>query len=64
MLQATKAASEVWKSMSLDEKAKYTSYAREVWDNYLSAAPTRTSKPRKQVIYFFCKRFLLVNWII
>ncbi|KAF4356800.1 hypothetical protein F8388_000603 [Cannabis sativa] len=45
---ATKAASEVWKSMSLEEKAKYTSRAREVWDNYLSAAPTRPSKPRNQ----------------
>ncbi|XP_024029555.1 uncharacterized protein LOC21409759 [Morus notabilis] len=45
---ATKAASETWKSMSLDEKAKFTTRAREVWDNYLSAAPPRTPKPRKQ----------------
>ncbi|XP_070660685.1 uncharacterized protein [Malus domestica] len=45
---ATKAASDAWKSMSLDEKEKYTRRAREVWDNYLSAAPTRTPKPRKQ----------------
>ncbi|XP_062107483.1 uncharacterized protein LOC133818563 isoform X2 [Humulus lupulus] len=45
---ATKAASEVWKSMCLEEKAKYTSRAREVWDNYLSAAPARPSKPREQ----------------
>ncbi|XP_021832077.1 uncharacterized protein LOC110772022 isoform X1 [Prunus avium] len=45
---ATKAASDAWKSMSLEEKAKYTMRAREVWDNYLSTAPTRTPKPRKQ----------------
>ncbi|KAM1220114.1 hypothetical protein ACFX13_047958 [Malus domestica] len=45
---ATKAASDAWKSMSLDEKEKYTRRAREVWDNYLSTAPTRTPKPRKQ----------------
>ncbi|PON58497.1 E3 ubiquitin-protein ligase SIN-like [Trema orientale] len=45
---ATKAASEVWKSMSLEDKAKYTTRARQVWDNYLSAAPARASKPRKQ----------------
>ncbi|XP_024928861.3 uncharacterized protein LOC107416263 isoform X1 [Ziziphus jujuba] len=45
---ATKAASDAWKSMSLEEKAKYTRRAREVWDNYLSTAPVRTPKPRKQ----------------
>ncbi|GMY24259.1 E3 ubiquitin-protein ligase SINA-like 10 [Fagus crenata] len=45
---ATKAASDAWKSMSLEEKAKYTNRAREVWDNYLSTAPARTPKPRKQ----------------
>ncbi|XP_068335071.1 uncharacterized protein [Pyrus communis] len=45
---ATKAASDAWKSMSLDEKEKYTRRSREVWDNYLSTAPTRTPKPRKQ----------------
>ncbi|KAA8530634.1 hypothetical protein F0562_005432 [Nyssa sinensis] len=45
---ATKAASDTWKSMSLEEKAKYTTRAREVWDNYLSTAPARVPKPRKQ----------------
>ncbi|KAF3969557.1 hypothetical protein CMV_006662 [Castanea mollissima] len=45
---ATKAASDAWKSMSLEEKAKYTNRAREVWDNYLSTAPACTPKPRKQ----------------
>ncbi|KAL5582618.1 hypothetical protein UlMin_015060 [Ulmus minor] len=45
---ATKAASEAWKSMSLEDKAKYTTHARQVWDNYLSTAPTRIPKPRKQ----------------
>uniref|UniRef100_A0A5B7BKE3 Uncharacterized protein n=1 Tax=Davidia involucrata TaxID=16924 RepID=A0A5B7BKE3_DAVIN len=45
---ATKAASDAWKSMSLEEKAKYTRRAREVWDNYLSTAPPRVPKPRKQ----------------
>ncbi|RXH90552.1 hypothetical protein DVH24_035316 [Malus domestica] len=49
---ATKAASDAWKSMSLDEKEKYTRRAREVWDNYLSTAPTRTPKPRKQLFYY------------
>lgn len=39
--------------MSLEEKAKYTMRAREVWDNYLSTAPTRTPKPRKQVPIIF-----------
>lgn len=45
---ATKAASDAWKSMSLEEKATYTRRAREVWDNYLSTAPARAPKPRKQ----------------
>ncbi|XP_059643330.1 uncharacterized protein LOC132285181 [Cornus florida] len=45
---ATKAASDAWKSMSLEEKAKYTKRAREVWDNYLSNAPLCVPKPRKQ----------------
>ncbi|KDP22662.1 hypothetical protein JCGZ_02504 [Jatropha curcas] len=45
---ATKAASDAWKSMSLEEKAKYTRRAREVWDDYLSTAPARIPKPRKQ----------------
>lgn len=49
LLQATKAASDAWKSMSLEEKAKYTRHAREVWDNYLTTAPVRIPKPRKQV---------------
>lgn len=45
---ATKAASDAWKSMSLEEKAKYTKRSREVWDNYLTTAPARAPKPRKQ----------------
>lgn len=45
---ATKAASDAWKLMSPDEKAKYTTRAREVWDKYLSATPARTPKPRRQ----------------
>lgn len=48
--QATKAASDAWKSMSLEEKAKYTKRAREVWDKYLSTSPARSPKPRKQVM--------------
>lgn len=49
LIQATKAASDAWKLMSPDEKAKYTTRAREVWDKYLSATPPRTPKPRRQV---------------
>ncbi|XP_058228340.1 uncharacterized protein LOC131336489 isoform X4 [Rhododendron vialii] len=49
---ATKAASDAWKSMSVEEKAKYTRRAREVWDNYLSTAPARVSKPRRQLFYY------------
>ncbi|KAI8541919.1 hypothetical protein RHMOL_Rhmol08G0097900 [Rhododendron molle] len=45
---ATKAASDAWKSMSVEEKAKYSRRAREVWDNYLSTAPARVPKPRRQ----------------
>ncbi|XP_022745545.1 uncharacterized protein LOC111295942 isoform X1 [Durio zibethinus] len=45
---ATKAASDAWKLMSIEEKAKYTRHAREVWDDYLSTAPARIPKPRKQ----------------
>ncbi|PPR88107.1 hypothetical protein GOBAR_AA32577 [Gossypium barbadense] len=45
---ATKAASDAWKLMSIEEKEKYTRRAREVWDNYLSTAPARIPKPRKQ----------------
>ncbi|THG03298.1 hypothetical protein TEA_023229 [Camellia sinensis var. sinensis] len=49
---ATKAASDAWKSMSVEEKAKYTRRAREVWDNYLSTAPARVPKPRRQLFYY------------
>ncbi|KAG7943042.1 hypothetical protein I3843_15G019500 [Carya illinoinensis] len=45
---ATKAASDAWKCMGFEEKAKYTNHAREVWDNYLSTTTARTPKPRKQ----------------
>lgn len=38
--------------MSLEEKAKYTTRAREVWDNYLSSTPAREPKPRKQVLSY------------
>ncbi|KAH7850825.1 hypothetical protein Vadar_003433 [Vaccinium darrowii] len=44
---ATKAASDAWKSMSVEEKSKYTRRAREVWDDYLSAAPSCVPKPRR-----------------
>lgn len=37
--------------MGLEEKAKYTKRSREVWDNYLTTAPARAPKPRKQVAY-------------
>lgn len=45
---ATKAASDAWKLMSPEEKAKYTNRAREVWDKYLSTTPARVPKPRRQ----------------
>lgn len=45
---ATKAASDAWKLMGPEEKAKYTNRAREVWDKYLSATPARVPKPRRQ----------------
>ncbi|XP_057487763.1 uncharacterized protein LOC130773831 isoform X2 [Actinidia eriantha] len=45
---ATKAASDAWKSMSVEEKAKYAKRARDVWDNYLSTAPACVPKPRRQ----------------
>ncbi|CAA0843104.1 Unknown protein [Striga hermonthica] len=45
---ATKAASDAWKLMSPEEKAKYTNRAREVWDKYLSSTPARIPKPRRQ----------------
>lgn len=52
MFQATKAASDAWKCMSHEDKAKYTKRARDVWDNYLSTAPARAPKPRKQVMLY------------
>ncbi|KAJ0954441.1 putative chromatin remodeling & transcriptional activation HMG family [Helianthus annuus] len=45
---ATKAASDAWKVMTSEEKSKYTIRAREVWNDYLSTAPAREPKPRKQ----------------
>ncbi|KAJ7970533.1 E3 ubiquitin-protein ligase SIN-like [Quillaja saponaria] len=45
---ATKAASEAWKSMSHEEKERYSRHAREVWDEYISSTPARTRKPQKQ----------------
>ncbi|KAL5139336.1 E3 ubiquitin-protein ligase SINA-like 10 [Glycine soja] len=45
---ATKAASNAWKSMSLEEKEKYARHAREVWDGYLSSGAAPNPKPRKQ----------------
>lgn len=34
--------------MRVEEKAKYTKQSRELWDSYLSTAPARIPKPRKQ----------------
>ncbi|KAK7343916.1 hypothetical protein VNO77_13039 [Canavalia gladiata] len=45
---ATKAASDAWKSMSIEEKEKYTKHAREAWDGYLSSGAAPVPKPRKQ----------------
>ncbi|KAG9135638.1 hypothetical protein Leryth_002373 [Lithospermum erythrorhizon] len=45
---ATKAASDAWKLMSSEEKGKYTTRAREVWDEYLTLMPVQTPKPRRQ----------------
>ncbi|XP_027363139.1 uncharacterized protein LOC113870841 isoform X2 [Abrus precatorius] len=45
---ATKAASDVWKSMSLEEKEKYSKHAREAWDGYLSSGAAPVPKPKKQ----------------
>ncbi|CAI9110607.1 OLC1v1010663C1 [Oldenlandia corymbosa var. corymbosa] len=45
---ATKAASDVWKLMSPDEKAKYASRSREVWDKYLGTSPARVPKTKHQ----------------
>lgn len=59
---ATKAASAAWKVMSLEEKEKYTKRAREVWDDYLSSAPAREPKPRKQAnLVTRCSPGRLVN---
>ncbi|KAF5791466.1 putative protein-serine/threonine phosphatase [Helianthus annuus] len=59
---ATRAASDAWKVMSLEEKSKYTKRAREVWDDYLSAAPAREPKPRKQAnLVTRCSPGRLVN---
>nr|XP_043614365.1 uncharacterized protein LOC122586441 [Erigeron canadensis] len=59
---ATKAASDAWKVMTLEEKAKYTKRAREVWDDYLSSAPAREPKPRKQAnLVTRCSPGRLVN---
>ncbi|VFQ70271.1 unnamed protein product [Cuscuta campestris] len=45
---ATKAASDAWKLMILEEKAKYTNRARKVWDEHLSSAPPHSPKQKKQ----------------
>lgn len=59
---ATRAASEAWKVMTLEEKSKYTKRAREVWDDYLSSAPAREPKPRKQAnLVTRCSPGRLVN---
>ncbi|CAI9282696.1 unnamed protein product [Lactuca saligna] len=59
---ATRAASDAWKVMTLEEKSKYTKRAREVWDDYLSSAPAREPKPRKQAnLVTRCSPGRLVN---
>ncbi|XP_076911526.1 uncharacterized protein LOC143569526 [Bidens hawaiensis] len=59
---ATKAASDAWKVMTLEEKSKYTKRAREVWNDYLSSAPARQPKPRKQAnLVTRCSPGRLVN---
>ncbi|XP_076920319.1 uncharacterized protein LOC143581412 isoform X1 [Bidens hawaiensis] len=59
---ATRAASDAWKVMSLEDKSKYTKRAREVWDDYLSSAPAREPKPRKQAnLVTRCSPGRLVN---
>lgn len=61
---ATKAASNAWKVMSLEEKEIYTKRAREVWDDYLSSTPAREPKPRKQAnLVTRCSPGRLVNVI-
>lgn len=45
---ATKAASDAWKLLSPDEKAKYTTRSRDMWDKYFSSTPARSPKPRRQ----------------
>ncbi|MFS7983384.1 putative protein-serine/threonine phosphatase [Helianthus anomalus] len=59
---ATKAASNAWKVMTSEEKSKYTIRAREVWNDYLSTAPAREPKPRKQAnLVTRCSPGRLVN---
>ncbi|KAJ0468359.1 putative protein-serine/threonine phosphatase [Helianthus annuus] len=59
---ATKAASDAWKVMTVQEKEKYTKRAREVWDDYLSSTPPREPKPRKQAnLVTRCSPGRLVN---
>ncbi|KAI3761015.1 hypothetical protein L1987_51420 [Smallanthus sonchifolius] len=59
---ATKAASDAWKVMTLEEKSKYTKRAREVWNDYLSSTPAREPKPRKQAnLVTRCSPGRLVN---
>ncbi|XP_076940624.1 uncharacterized protein LOC143609873 [Bidens hawaiensis] len=59
---ATKAASDAWKVMTVQEKEKYTKRAREVWDDYLSSTPAREPKPRKQAnLVTRCSPGRLVN---
>ncbi|KAK9054194.1 hypothetical protein SSX86_025272 [Deinandra increscens subsp. villosa] len=59
---ATRAASDAWKVMTLEEKSKYTKRAKEVWNDYLSSAPAREPKPRKQAnLVTRCSPGRLVN---
>ncbi|PWA54567.1 Aminotransferase-like mobile domain-containing protein [Artemisia annua] len=61
---ATKAASNAWKVMSLQEKEIYAKRAREVWDDYLSSTPAREPKPKKQAnLVTRCSPGRLVNVI-
>lgn len=62
---ATKAASDAWKLMSIEEKEKYTKRAREVWNDYLSSTPAREPKPRKQAnLVTRCSPGRLLNVLI
>ncbi|XP_071707095.1 uncharacterized protein [Rutidosis leptorrhynchoides] len=61
---ATKAASDAWKVMTVQEKEIYAKRAREVWDDYLSSTPAREPKPRKQAnLVTRCSPGRLVNVI-